>query len=57
MLPTITHGIIIGIAAIIGLPVIINEVIGVITERATAYLIPAVNTQSNKQALIIGPVM
>lgn len=56
-LPTITHGIISGIADIIGLPVIRNDVMGVIMDIAIAGHRPAVRTQMIKQVLIIGPVI
>ncbi len=46
-----------GIAAIIGLPVIINDVIGVMTERAIAQDRPTVSTHMMRQVFIIGPVM
>lgn len=55
--PTITHGMISGMAAIIGLPVITNDVIGVTTDKTQAQANPAVRTQIIRHALIIGPVI
>lgn len=55
--PAMTHGIIRGIADIIGLPVIRKDVMGVIMDIAIAGQRPAVRTQIIKQVLIIGPVI
>ncbi len=55
--PTITQGIISGMADIIGLPVIMNDVMGVTTDKRTAQPRPAVSVQIMRQALMMGPVM
>lgn len=56
-LPIITHGMMSGIADIMGLPVIMKDVTGVITDMAIAAHKPAVRTQIIRQVLIIGPVI
>ena len=55
--PIITHGMIAGIADMTGLPVIRNEVTGVITERMIPHAIPAPSAAMIRHALMIGPVM
>jgi hypothetical protein len=56
-LPSITIGIIIGTAAITGLPVIMKAVTGVMILRIMPHHSPAVRTAMIMQALMIGPVI
>ena len=55
--PIITHGMIAGIADMIGLPVIRNDVTGVITDKMIPHAIPAPSAAMIRHALMIGPVM
>jgi hypothetical protein len=55
--PIITHGMIAGIADMIGLPVIRNDVTGVITDKIIPHAIPAPSAAMIRHALMIGPVM
>ena len=51
------HGMIAGMAPMIGLPVIKNDVTGVITERIMPQGIPTLNTAKIGHALMTGPVI
>ena len=57
MFPIIIQGNIAGIAAIIGLPVMKNDVIGVMMLKMIPHAIPAYTTVSMRAALMIGPVI
>ena len=56
-LPAMIHGMIAGMAPMIGLPVIKNDVTGVITERIMPQGIPTLNTAKIRHALMTGPVI
>ena len=55
--PIIIHGNIAGMAAIIGLPVMKKDVIGVMILKMTPHTVPAYKTVRMRAALMIGPVM
>ena len=57
IIPIIIHGNIAGMAAIIGLPVMKKEVIGVITLKMMPQARPAYTVVKIRAALMIGPVM
>ena len=56
-LPAMIHGMIAGMAPMIGLPVIKNDVTGVITERIMPQGIPTLNTAKIRHALMTDPVI